>query len=132
MTTPRKKVSPRAPALAADACPRCGTIMKEAHGVLRLPVNGEDIAVPHAAHLRCPKCHAANYVRPNVTLYQELMPYLAMGDAPDRTPIIRKMANLRAIAPDRPTHPGGQRCQSLEAEPCASIIRWWQVEFGPR
>lgn len=56
MTTPRKKVSLQAPAPAADACPRCGTIMKEAHGVLRLPVNGEDVAVPHAAHLRCPKC----------------------------------------------------------------------------
>ena len=56
MTTPHKKVSPKAPVLAADACPRCGTTMKEAHGVLRLPVNGEDVAVPHAAHLRCPKC----------------------------------------------------------------------------
>lgn len=56
MTTPRKKVSPKAPAPAADTCPRCGTSMKEAHGVLRLPVNGEDVAVPHAAHLRCPKC----------------------------------------------------------------------------
>jgi putative zinc finger/helix-turn-helix YgiT family protein len=31
--------------------------MKEAHGVLRLPVNGEEIAVPHAAHLRCPRGH---------------------------------------------------------------------------
>jgi putative zinc finger/helix-turn-helix YgiT family protein len=26
------------------------------HATLRLPVNGEDIAVPSAAHLRCPKC----------------------------------------------------------------------------
>lgn len=43
-------------ALAPDACPRCGTTMKTAHGVLRLPVNGEEVAVPHAAHLRCPKC----------------------------------------------------------------------------
>jgi putative zinc finger/helix-turn-helix YgiT family protein len=55
MTTPRKKSGPRA-ALGPDACPHCGTTMKEAHGVLRLPVNGEEIAVPHAAHLRCPKC----------------------------------------------------------------------------
>lgn len=55
MTTPRKKTSPRA-SFSPDACPRCGTPMKEAHGVLRLPVNGEDIPVPHAAHLRCPKC----------------------------------------------------------------------------
>jgi len=55
MTTPGKKTSSRA-ALGVDACPRCGTTMKEAHAVLRLPVNGEEIAVPHAAHLRCPKC----------------------------------------------------------------------------
>jgi putative zinc finger/helix-turn-helix YgiT family protein len=30
--------------------------MKEHHGVLRHLVNGENVAVPHAAHLRCPKC----------------------------------------------------------------------------
>ncbi len=30
--------------------------MVEKRGTLRLPVNGEEIAVPSAAHLRCPKC----------------------------------------------------------------------------
>jgi hypothetical protein len=55
MTTLRKKASSRV-ALGPDACPRCGTTMKEARGVLRLPVNGEEVAVPHAAHRRCPKC----------------------------------------------------------------------------
>src|SRR5580693_1373731 len=55
MKTSRKKASARA-VPGPDACPRCGTTMKEAHGVLRLPVNGEETAVPHAAHLRCPKC----------------------------------------------------------------------------
>ena len=55
MMTPRKKPTSRA-APGPGACPRCGTKMKETHGVLRLPVNGEEIAVPHAAHLRCPKC----------------------------------------------------------------------------
>jgi HTH-type transcriptional regulator/antitoxin MqsA len=30
--------------------------MKEARGTLRLPVNGEPVAVPHSPHLRCPKC----------------------------------------------------------------------------
>ena len=39
-----------------DACPSCGTLMKEARGKLRLPVNGDDVAVPSAAHLKCPKC----------------------------------------------------------------------------
>lgn len=53
MTNPRRR---RTTPLAADACPRCGTLMRATHGVLRLPINGEDVAVPHAAHLRCPKC----------------------------------------------------------------------------
>jgi putative zinc finger/helix-turn-helix YgiT family protein len=30
--------------------------MVEKRGTLRLPVNGEDVAVPSAAHLSCPKC----------------------------------------------------------------------------
>ena len=30
--------------------------MKEKRGKLKLPVNGEEIAVPGATHLRCPKC----------------------------------------------------------------------------
>jgi putative zinc finger/helix-turn-helix YgiT family protein len=39
-----------------DACPACGTAMVERRATLRLPVNGEDIPVPSAVHLRCPKC----------------------------------------------------------------------------
>jgi putative zinc finger/helix-turn-helix YgiT family protein len=31
--------------------------MVEKRGKLTLPVNGEEIAVPAALHLRCPKCH---------------------------------------------------------------------------
>jgi putative zinc finger/helix-turn-helix YgiT family protein len=31
--------------------------MAEKRGALRLPVNGEEVAVPSAAHLSCPKCH---------------------------------------------------------------------------
>ena len=42
--------------LPNDACPRCGTMMKEARRRLKLPINGEDITVPSAAHLKCPKC----------------------------------------------------------------------------
>ena len=54
---PRAPVRRRAQALADDACPACGTMMVERHGRLRLPVNGEEIAVPSARHLRCPECH---------------------------------------------------------------------------
>ena len=43
--------------LPDDACPACGTQMVEARGRLRLPVNGEEVAVPSASHLRCPQCH---------------------------------------------------------------------------
>jgi len=44
--------------LPDDACPSCATTMVEKRGVLRLPVNEEEIPVPFASHLRCPKCGA--------------------------------------------------------------------------
>ena len=31
--------------------------MREKKGKLKLPVNGEEVAVPGATHLSCPKCH---------------------------------------------------------------------------
>lgn len=43
-------------ALPDDACPNCGTMMKETRGRLHLPVNGEEITVPSASHLKCPNC----------------------------------------------------------------------------
>jgi len=43
-------------ALRSDACPACGTTLVEKRASLRLPVNGEEIAVSSALHLRCPKC----------------------------------------------------------------------------
>ena len=42
--------------LPDDACPSCGTAMREARAALRLPVNGEEVSVAGAPHLRCPKC----------------------------------------------------------------------------
>jgi len=47
----------RGKVLPDEACPACGTLMVEKRGRLRLPVNGEEIAIPSAAHLKCPKCH---------------------------------------------------------------------------
>ena len=78
----------------------------------------------------CPMCHAVGYVQPNVTKYVDLLPYLAMGEEAEANPVIRKLANLRAIRPDLPTHPGGPRCETVQSEPCASILRWREVEFG--
>jgi YgiT-type zinc finger domain-containing protein len=43
--------------LADNACPKCGTPMEEKRGSLKLPVNGEEIAVTASPHLSCPKCH---------------------------------------------------------------------------
>ena len=58
MTKAAKKSSRRSPprVLADDACPRCGTTMVERRGSLKLSVNGEDVAVPSALHMSCPKC----------------------------------------------------------------------------
>ena len=59
MRTSRRPVSKAmdGAVLPDNACPECGGGMKEKRGKLKLPVNGEEIAVPDATHLRCPKCH---------------------------------------------------------------------------
>ena len=51
-----ESASIRGRGLPDGACPACGTMMKERRGRLRLPVNGEEIVVPSAAYLKCPKC----------------------------------------------------------------------------
>lgn len=42
--------------MADDACPQCGTMMSERRSALKLPVNGEEVSVPSALHLRCSRC----------------------------------------------------------------------------
>jgi HTH-type transcriptional regulator/antitoxin MqsA len=42
--------------LPDDACPTCGTMMKESRGALHTPVNGEDVAVSDVPHFKCAKC----------------------------------------------------------------------------
>ena len=43
--------------LADNACPECGTPMREKQASLKFPVNGEEIAVAQSPHLSCPKGH---------------------------------------------------------------------------
>lgn len=86
--------------------------------------------VPKLAQNGCPTCHAVGYVHPNVIVYEELLRRLAIGDSPTNNAVIYKIANVHSIAPDRPEHPGGQRCPTIDAEPCASIQKWWTIEFG--
>ena len=52
----REGVRRRGIVLPDNACPECGTTMKERVGRLALPVNGEEIHVGGVPHLRCPKC----------------------------------------------------------------------------
>jgi putative zinc finger/helix-turn-helix YgiT family protein len=64
--TPMKKTAdkgarPKSPhrktvVLPDDACPTCGTMMKETRGSLHTPVNGDDVAVLDVPHFKCPKC----------------------------------------------------------------------------
>lgn len=87
--------------------------------------------LPKLAANGCPLCHVPGpgYVRPAID-YRELLPYVAMGLARDDNVLLYKLANERSFAPDRPAHMGGPRCASVDVEPCASIQRWWQMEFG--
>ena len=92
-----------------------------------LPKLGENMG---EAQTSCLSCHGVGYLRPNLNVYEELLRRLAIGDSPENNAVIYKIANLRSIAPDRPNHPGGLRCESIDAEPCKTIRQWWRIEFG--
>ena len=88
--------------------------------------------LPRMAENGCFSCHARGYVRPNVSVYEELMRRLAIGDSAENNAVIYKIANTRSISTNIPNHPGGQRCATIEAEPCKSIRKWWEIEFGQK
>jgi putative zinc finger/helix-turn-helix YgiT family protein len=52
----KTSISPVRRTLADDACPSCGTGMLERRSQLKLPLNGENVSVPSALHMSCPKC----------------------------------------------------------------------------
>jgi hypothetical protein len=85
---------------------------------------------PKLAQDKCAACHVANFIRPRVFEYRELLPYLAMGTSPENNVLIAKMSNARHLLPDVASHPGGQRCQTIDSEPCLSFRSWWDNEFG--
>jgi len=82
------------------------------------------------AETSCLSCHGVGYLRPNLNVYEHVLRRLAIGDSAENNAVIYKIANLRSIAPDRPNHPGGLRCESIDAEPCKTIRQWWRIEFG--
>jgi hypothetical protein len=55
---------------------------------------------------------------------------LAIGDSAENNVVIYKIANVRSFSQQIPNHPGGQRCATIDAEPCKSIRQWWEIEFG--
>ncbi len=99
--TQRKPSRPKTVVLSDDACPSCGTMMKEARGVLRAPVNGEDVAVPGVPHFKCPKCgeqvltykHARRFEEDAIELYRKKYGLLSG----DEIRAIREHRNLTQV-----------------------------------
>jgi len=86
--------------------------------------------VPELAKNGCPACHSVGYLRPDVLRYEELLRRLAIGDSAENNVVIYKLADIRSFTPDRPNHPGGKRCEAVDAEPCAALQAWGRIEFG--
>ncbi len=86
--------------------------------------------VPKLAENGCIACHGVGYLRPKVTDYKDLLKRLAIGDSQTNNALIYKIANTRSINPKIPNHPGGQRCKTVNSEPCKTIQTWWQIEFS--
>lgn len=85
--------------------------------------------LPKLAENGCLKCHARGYMEPSMS-YESMLRRLAIGDSAENNIVIYKLANIRSFSPQIPNHPGGQRCATIDVEPCISIRQWWQVEFG--
>ncbi len=55
-TTGSRRPRRRGDALPDDACPHCGTRMREENGELPFSVNGEEARIPDVPHSLCPEC----------------------------------------------------------------------------
>ena len=77
----------------------------------------------------CLKCHARGYIRPNIS-YESMLRRLAIGDSAENNVLVYKIGNVRSFSSNIPNHPGGQRCATLDTEPCKAVRQWWAIEFG--
>jgi hypothetical protein len=84
---------------------------------------------PKFAQNGCMKCHARGYIRPNIS-YESMLRRLAIGDSAENNVLIYKIGNVRSFSSNIPNHPGGQRCATLDTEPCKTVRQWWAIEFG--
>ena len=84
---------------------------------------------PMFAQNGCLKCHARGYIRPNIS-YESMLRRLAIGDSAENNVLVYKIGNVRSFSSNIPNHPGGQRCATLDTEPCKTVRQWWAIEFG--
>ena len=84
---------------------------------------------PMFAQNGCLKCHARGYIRPNIS-YESMLKRLAIGDSAENNVLVYKIGNVRSFSSNIPNHPGGQRCATLDTEPCKTVRQWWAIEFG--
>ena len=84
---------------------------------------------PMFAQNGCLKCHARGYIRPNIS-YESMLRRLAIGDSAENNVLVYKIGNVRSFSSSIPNHPGGQRCATLDTEPCKAVRQWWAIEFG--
>ena len=84
---------------------------------------------PMFAQNGCLKCHARGYIRPNIS-YESMLRRLAIGDSAENNVLVYKIGNVRSFSSNIPYHPGGQRCATLDTEPCKTVRQWWAIEFG--
>jgi putative zinc finger/helix-turn-helix YgiT family protein len=54
----KRREAQRGRLVPGNACPECGTPMREKEAALKFPVNGEEITVLESPHLSCAKCRA--------------------------------------------------------------------------
>ncbi|TMB32895.1 MAG: helix-turn-helix domain-containing protein [Deltaproteobacteria bacterium] len=120
MKKPRtKRRPPDISTLPADACPSCGTQMRERKARLSFPVNGEKVVVPDALHLRCPKCGEIvlrlddmRHLREGaLTLYRKQYGLLSS----DEIRSIRERLDLTQAALSKLLHLGGNTLSRWEA-----------------
>ena len=120
MKKPRtKRRPPDISTLPADACPACGTLMRERKARLSFSVNGEKVLVPHALHLRCPKCGEIvlrlddlRHLRESALAFYRKRHGLLSSD---EIRSIRERLNLTQSALSRLLHLGGNTISRWEA-----------------
>jgi hypothetical protein len=100
--------------------------MAERRGLLRLPINGEEIAVPAVAHLSCPKCSevvlrfqdAKRFGEDAIAIYRKKHGLLSADDIR----ALRERFGLTQVGLARLLRLGGN---TISRSVVAAIASWW-------